>query len=286
MTGLDVHSTIDGFRADLDGHRAAGRSIGFVPTMGYLHAGHMSLVERARAENDVVAASIFVNPLQFSPDEDLKDYPRDLERDTRLCREAGVDLLLVPAVEEMYPDAAATTVTVSGVSEVLEGVSRPDHFAGVATVVAKLFSIAGCCSAYFGEKDYQQLAVIRRMTADLSLPVRVVGCETVREPDGLALSSRNVYLSKEERAQATVLRRALDAGIASIEEGETDAATVESSMAAVVAGASLATLDYVAAVPADTLVAEGALSGEVRLLIAVRFGSTRLIDNAGCMADG
>ena len=286
MTELVTHLTIESFRAELDGHRASGRSVGFVATMGYLHEGHRSLMARARAENDIVAASIFVNPLQFAPGEDLRDYPRDLDRDTRLCREAGVDVLFAPSVDEMYPNGAATMVTVGGVSEALEGASRPAHFAGVATVVAKLFSIIGPCSAYFGEKDFQQLAVIRRMTADLSLPVRVVGCETVREPDGLALSSRNVYLSAHERAQATVLRRALDAGIAVVEEGETHAATVEAAMAAVIAEADLAELDYVAAVPADTLVATGPLSGDVRLLVAVRFGPTRLIDNAGCFAEG
>lgn len=284
MIEIVTHTTIEAVRTHLDRVRAGGASIGFVPTMGFLHAGHRSLMTRARAENDVVVVSIFVNPLQFAPTEDLDDYPRDLHRDETLCAEAGVDVLFVPSVGEMYPQPVVTTVSVAGVSEPLEGVSRPTHFAGVATVVAKLFSIIGPCAAYFGEKDYQQLVVIRRMTADLSMPVRVVGCEIVREPDGLALSSRNVYLSADERAEATVLKRALDTGVELVEGGETDPAVVEAAMAEVIATASHASLDYVAAVPAASLVASGPLRGEVRLLVAARFGSARLIDNAGCRA--
>ena len=200
MTGeIVTHSTIAGIRRHLAESRALGSSIGFVPTMGFLHAGHRSLMTRARSENDVVVTSIFVNPLQFAPAEDLADYPRDLARDTRLCVEAGVDVLFIPSVEEMYPVPMATAVTVAALSEPLEGRSRPSHLAGVATVVAKLFSIIGPCSAYFGEKDYQQLVVIERLAGDLSIPVRVVGCETVREADGLAMSSRNIYLSDEDR---------------------------------------------------------------------------------------
>ena len=283
MTGeIVVHSTIEGIRHRLADDRARGSSVGFVPTMGFLHAGHRSLMARARSENDVVVTSIFVNPLQFAPVEDLADYPRDLKRDTRLCVEAGVDVLFVPSVEEMYPDPVATSVTVAELSEVLEGTSRPTHFAGVATVVAKLFSIIGPCSAYFGEKDYQQLLVIRRLAADLSMPIRVVGCEIVREADGLAMSSRNIYLSADDRADAAVLRRALDAGVASVEAGGSDPTEVEAVMAGVIAESERAVIDYVAAVSATTLTTERPLAGDVRLLVAVRFDSTRLIDNAGC----
>ena len=274
-----ILTTIAEVRAALDGHRAAGRSVGFVPTMGYLHAGHRSLMEASVAANDVTIVSIFVNPLQFAAGEDLESYPRDLDRDTEVCASAGVDLIFAPAVEEMYPRPMATVVEVPAVAAPLEGASRPEHFAGVATVVAKLFAIAGECRAYFGEKDWQQVAVVTRMAADLSLPVEVVPCPTLREDDGLAMSSRNVYLTAEERAQAPVLRRALDAGLALVAAGETDPAAIESAMAEVVALAPLGTLDYVAAVQADTLVADGPLHGEVRLLLAVRFGKARLIDN-------
>ena len=257
MTGeIVTHSTIAGIRRHLAESRALGSSIGFVPTMGFLHAGHRSLMTRARSENDVVVTSIFVNPLQFAPAEDLADYPRDLARDTRLCVEAGVDVLFIPSVEEMYPVPMATAVTVAALSEPLEGRSRPSHLAGVATVVAKLFSIIGPCSAYFGEKDYQQLVVIERLAGDLSIPVRVVGCETVSEADGLAMSSRNIYLSDE------------------------------AAMTDVIAESDRAAIDYVAAVSATTLTTDGGLVGDVRLLVAVRFGSARLIDNAGCRAGG
>lgn len=275
-------NTIAELRERLDHEREEGRIVGFVPTMGYLHEGHASLVEAAAGADDLVVVSIFVNPLQFAPHEDLGAYPRDLDRDAAICETAGADLVFAPSDTEMYPRPMATNVIVDGVSSPLEGVSRPTHLAGVATVVAKLFSIVGPCSAYFGAKDWQQVMVVTRMAADLSLPVEVVACPTVREPDGLALSSRNVYLTPEERPQATVLRRALDAGIAAVEAGETDPAVVEAAMAAVVATASLAQLDYVAAVPADTLVADGPLRGDVRLLVAVRFGRARLIDNDGC----
>ena len=189
---MQTVTTIAELRRHLDASRAVGRTVGLVPTMGYLHAGHESLMVRASAECDDVVATIFVNPLQFAPDEDLDAYPRDLEGDTALATRAGVDWLFVPSVEEMYPRPVATTVSVAGVSAAMEGASRPTHFDGVATVVAKLFNIVGPCHAYFGEKDFQQLAVIRRMVSDLSAPVVVVGCPTLREDDGLAKSSRNV----------------------------------------------------------------------------------------------
>ncbi len=274
--------TISGLRLRLAEARSARRSVGFVPTMGFLHAGHCSLVERARAENDLVVVSIFVNSLQFNQDEDFDDYPRDLDRDLEMCETAGADIVFVPEEREMYPEPAATTVRPGTLADMLCGASRSGHFDGVATVVAKLFAVMGPCSAYFGEKDFQQLAIVRQMVRDLSLPVRVVGCTTVREPDGLALSSRNVYLSEAERSQAPVLRRALEAGAALVKAGETDPAAVEAEMVAVIATAPRAEVDYAAAVQASTLAAEGPLHGDVRLLVAVRFGEARLIDNIGC----
>ncbi len=276
--------TVRGLRTRLDEARSRGRRVGLVPTMGFLHAGHRSLIEHARSENDLVVVSIFVNPLQFNPGEDFDDYPRDLDRDLAMCAQAGADVVFAPGQLEMYPEPVATTVSLGALAGVLCGASRPGHFDGVATVVAKLFSIVGECSAYFGEKDFQQLTIVSRMAKDLSLPVRVVGCPTVREPDGLALSSRNAYLSEAERAQAPVLRRALEAGAALVEAGET-AAAVEARMAAVIDGASLARIDYAAAVSPDTLTrSQQRLQGDVRLLVAVRFGRARLIDNLGCRA--
>jgi pantoate--beta-alanine ligase len=274
-------ATIVELRRVLDGHRAAGRSVGFVPTMGYLHIGHASLMRAARADNDVVVASIFVNPLQFGAGEDLDAYPRDLPGDTALAERSGVDVLFVPSAREMYPDAIRTTVSVRGVSQGFEGRARPTHFDGVATVVAKLFAIVGPCRAYFGEKDAQQLAVVRRMVHDLSVPVEVVGCPTVREDDGLAMSSRNAYLTREERAAAPVLHRALQTGVRAVEAGERDPHVVQAAMERVVAGEPLAQLDYVGVVDAASFEVPDLLTGSLRFLIAARFGKARLIDNVG-----
>jgi pantoate--beta-alanine ligase len=271
-------------RAELGAARAGGRAVGFVPTMGYLHDGHASLMRAARAETDVVVASIFVNPLQFGAGEDLDAYPRDLERDTALAEAAGVDLLFVPPAEEMYPQPVLTTVTVAEVSAPFEGASRPTHFAGVATVVAKLLSIVGACRAYLGEKDYQQLAVVRRMVADLSMPVEVVGCPTVREPDGLAMSSRNAYLDAQERAAAPVVHRALLAGRDLVLAGERDPAEVRRAMAAVVEAEPLARLDYAEVAEAGSLAVPVEVAGPLRLLAAVHLGPARLIDNMGVTA--
>jgi pantoate--beta-alanine ligase len=268
-------------RGLLDGERGSGRTVGFVPTMGYLHDGHASLMARARSDDDVVVASIFVNPLQFGPSEDLAAYPRDLGRDLDLAARMGVDVVFVPEVDEMYPGPVVTTVSVAGVSAGFEGASRPTHFAGVATVVAKLFNIVGPCRAYFGEKDFQQLAVIRRMVRDLSMPVDVVGCPTVREADGLAMSSRNTYLSTDERAAAPVVHRALQAGAAAILAGGRDPSAVRELMAAVVDAEPLARLDYVAVVDADSFAVPDLLTGNLRLLAAVGLGRARLIDNVG-----
>jgi pantoate--beta-alanine ligase len=277
-----VHETIASFRAAL---APAAGAVGFVPTMGYLHAGHRSLLDAARADqrNRVVAASIFVNPLQFAPTEDLDAYPRDLERDLAMCEAAGVDHVLHPGVEEMYPTGTPTltTVSVGRISEPMEGASRPTHFAGVATVVAKLFAIVGPCRAYFGEKDWQQLAVVRRMAADLSFPVEVMGCPIVREDDGLALSSRNVYLSDDERAAAPALHAALVVGVASVLAGETDPAAVRATMAAVLEPVAEAEVDYLEVVDAASLERVDPLAGELRVLGAARFGRARLLDNVG-----
>ena len=281
---MQLHETSEGFRKALDAERAAGRVVGLVPTMGYLHDGHASLMRRAASECDVVAATIFVNPLQFAADEDLSTYPRDLEGDTRLAAAAGVDHLFAPGEAEMYPsgrDGVLTNVHVGGPSEGLEGASRPTHFDGVATVVAKLFSIVGPCKAYFGEKDFQQLAVVRRMAADLSLPVEVIGCPTVRDADGLALSSRNAYLEPDERRAAPTLHRALAAGADCVRSGETNPDAVIDVMASTITAQPRFDLDYVAVVDPTTFATPARLAGELRLLAAAHLGKARLIDNLG-----
>jgi pantoate--beta-alanine ligase len=280
-------TTIADLRTRLDAARAAGRLVGFVPTMGYLHAGHASLMAAARVEADLVVASIFVNPLQFGAGEDLDAYPRDLGADTALAEAEGVDLLFVPALAEMYPDGPVlTTVSVAEVSASLEGESRPTHFAGVATVVAKLFAIVGPCRAYFGEKDFQQVAVVRRMVRDLSIPVEVVACPTTREPDGLAMSSRNAYLTPEERAAAPIVHAALLVGRLAIDAGERDPARVRELMADLIGAEPRAELDYAEVVDAGTLRVVDPLAGELRLLAAVRFGKARLIDNLAARVAG
>ncbi len=281
-SGIETVGTITELRRRLEAERATGRTVGFVPTMGYLHDGHASLMRAAAAENDVVVSSIFVNPLQFAADEDLDDYPRDIERDTALAEANGVRLLFVPSVTEMYPRGPVdTVVAVPELARRWEGATRPTHFDGVATVVSKLFNISGACRAYFGEKDYQQLQIIRRMVDDLSIPVEVKGCPIVREADGVAMSSRNSYLTPEQRAAAPVLRRALDAGVAAVADGQADPTAVIRTMADVVAAEPLAALDYAAVVDPATLAAPATIDGEVRLLIAAQIGRPRLIDNAG-----
>src|SRR2546421_2223072 len=205
-----------------DAARRAGETVGLVPTMGYFHEGHRSLMRAARGSHDLVVTTIFVNPLQFGANEDLAGYPRDLAADTAAAETEGVDVLFVPSVAEMYPEPTVTTVHVAGLTEGLCGAARPTHFDGVTTVVAKLFSIVGPCTAYFGRKDFQQLAVVRRMAADLDLPVRVVGCPLVREPDGVAMSSRNPYLSTDERRRATGIFASLSAAATAVEAGERD----------------------------------------------------------------
>jgi len=271
--------------AAVDGARRHGGTVGLVPTMGYLHEGHQSLVARSAGENDLTVVSIFVNPLQFAEGEDYGTYPRDLDRDRELCAAAGAGLVFAPSTEEMYPQAPITSVAVEGLNAILEGEFRPTHFDGVTTVVAKLFSMLGPGRAYFGEKDYQQLAIIRRMAADLSLPVEVVGCPTFRESDGLAMSSRNVYLSSDERPAATVLWRGLQAGRDAVVGGSRNPDEVEAVMAAVLAAESKAAPEYAAVVDAASLGRPVVLEGELRLLVAARIGRARLIDNIGVDLD-
>lgn len=276
-----VH-TIAELRTALDAERAAGRSVGFAPTMGALHHGHESLMVAASTMCEVGVASIFVNPLQFAPDEDLDSYPRMLDEDAAKAEDAGIEYLFVPSVREMYPEENWTTVSLRVVTEPWEGDSRPTHFAGVATVVSKLFNIVGPCTAFFGQKDFQQLAMLRRMATDLNFPVAVKGLPTVREQDGLAMSSRNLRLTPEHRAQAPTVQTALRAGVEAIEAGERDPAAVEATIRAIIATApAAATPDYIAVVDAASLRTPKVLEGEIRLLTAVKFGDVRLIDNVG-----
>ena len=281
MSGPLVVTTVRDLQEVLGRIRHDGGTVGFVPTMGYLHDGHVSLVARAAADCDLTVVSVFVNPLQFAPDEDLASYPRDFTRDLERCARGGAEVVFHPSVDEMYPQPMATTVLLDALSRNFEGASRPTHFAGVATVVAKLFGAVGPCRAYFGEKDFQQLTIVRRMAVDLSMPVEVIGCPTVRESDGLARSSRNVYLTPDERTAATVLYRALAAGRDLVLAGETDPERVESAMADIVGAEQLATLDYAVAVDATDLERLHPLAGEVRLLVAAKVGRPRLLDNVG-----
>lgn len=278
---MQVIRQVAQFRDVLVGERSAGRAVGLVPTMGSLHDGHASLIRRAAVECDAVAVTVFVNPLQFGPSEDFDAYPRDLETDVDAAERAGATLVFAPTVEEMFPAQRCTSVHVAGLGEVLEGASRPGHFDGVATVVAKLFALAGRSRAYFGEKDYQQLLVVRRMVNDMSFPVELVACPTVRDINGVAWSSRNRYLGPDERAAAAVLYRALRAGAASVLAGELDPAEVRSLVGAIVEAEPLVALDYAAVVDSATLVEPEKLHGELRLLVAARVGGTRLVDNVG-----
>ena len=279
---MKIIHTISELRSALDAERGAGRRVGFVPTMGALHGGHEQLIATAVEASDSVVVSVYVNPLQFAPDEDLATYPRMVDADAEAAERSGAAFLFVPANAEMYPEENWTTVSLRVVTEPWEGESRPTHFAGVATVVTKLFNIVGECSAFFGEKDFQQLAMLRRMATDLNMAVDVIGVPTVREDSGLAMSSRNLRLTDDHRAQAPVVQRALQAGAAAIEAGERDPSVVEGVIREVVATAPDAeTPDYVAVVDAASLLTPDTLDGEVRLLTAVRFGDVRLIDNIG-----
>ena len=259
--------------------RHAGRRLGFVPTMGALHEGHLSLVRAARASADLVAASIFVNPTQFGPAEDLAKYPRSLERDRELLEREGVELLFAPSVEEMYPAGAVTWVTVGGLSDKLDGRSRPGHFRGVTTVVAKLFHIVEPDAAFFGQKDAAQVAIIRRMVSDLNLPVEIVVCPIVREPDGLAMSSRNAYLDPEQRQRALVLGRSLKRVEMLVDAGERNAEKLVAAGCQEFEREKSVRLDYFAIVDADTLEPVNDVSGGALVAVAAYVGPTRLIDN-------
>ena len=260
--------------------RAHPGSLGLTPTMGYLHEGHLALARRSLAENEVSAASIFVNPAQFGPTEDFERYPRDEENDLRLLREIGVDVVYLPSVETVYPEGYQTYVTVEGLAQGLEGASRPVHFRGVATVVTKLLNTVRPDRAYFGKKDAQQLRVIQRLARDLDLPVEIVGCETVREADGLALSSRNAYLTPEQRAAAAVLSRALGAAAAMFADGVRSAESLRAGVRATVGAEPLAEIEYVSVADSETLAEiEVEVEGAALLSLAARFGAVRLIDN-------
>jgi len=259
--------------------RGKGLRIGLVPTMGALHEGHASLIRAARAECGYVAVSLFVNPTQFGPGEDLARYPRPIENDLAVCRREGADLVFAPAAAEMYPEGFATTVRIAGLSEKMCGAFRPGHFDGVCTVVAKLLAIVQPDAAYFGEKDAQQLAIVRRMAADLNLPLEIRGCPLVREPDGLAMSSRNAYLSPEERQQALAISAALADTRKAIESGERDAAAVADMLRRRLQAARGVELQYVAVVDPDTLADLDRIGGQALVAVAAKVGATRLIDN-------
>jgi pantoate--beta-alanine ligase len=274
--------TVAELREALAPERRAGRSIGLVPTMGYFHDGHLSLIRRARADNDVLVVSLFVNPAQFGPGEDLEAYPRDEERDAALAEAEGVDLLFAPAVEEVYPDGFDTTVTVSGLTETLEGDEAQrgaEHFAGVTTIVTKLFNMVCPDRAYFGQKDAQQALVIRKLVRDLDIPVRIEVCPTIRDEDGLALSSRNAYLSAEERERALALSRALRAAEAAVDGGTRDAAAVVAAAREELDRAGVRP-DYLQLRSAKDLSAVERVNGSTLLAVAARVGRARLIDNA------
>jgi pantoate--beta-alanine ligase len=270
--------TVEELRAALLPQRREGRTIGLVPTMGAFHAGHVSLMEQARSQTDVVVVSLFVNPTQFGPHEDLAAYPRDEARDAAMAEQAGVDVLFAPPVEEVYPHGFQTAVTVGALAEPLEGAQRPGHFDGVATVVVKLLNMVGPDVAFFGQKDAQQALVVRRVVRDLDVPTRIDVCPTVREPDGLAMSSRNAYLAPAERERAVALRRALDAAEQAVAAGERDAATVGAAALAAMAPYEVEP-EYLALVSSDTLQPVDQIDGEILVALAARVGRARLIDN-------
>lgn len=275
---MKIVSTVEEVRSQVKEWRKEGCTVGFVPTMGYLHEGHMSLIDAA-GENDKVVVSVFVNPMQFGPNEDLASYPRDLEHDAKLCEEHGVDLIFHPTPEEMYGDNFYTYVDMNTLTQELCGLSRPVHFRGVCTVVAKLFNIVTPDKAYFGQKDAQQLAIIKRMVKDLNIPLTIVGCPIIREEDGLAKSSRNTYLSPEERKAALVLSRSIFLGKELVENGECDCTKIIAAMTAEIEKEPLAKIDYVKIVDLGTMQQVEKIGGGILTAIAVYIGKTRLIDN-------
>ena len=276
---MQIATTINEVRTQVKAWKKEGLSVGFVPTMGYLHEGHGSLISRARKENDKVVVSIFVNPMQFGPGEDLESYPRDLDKDSAYCESLGADMIFHPEPEEMYTDGFCSYVDMSVLTEELCGLSRPVHFRGVCTVVNKLFNIVQPDRAYFGQKDAQQLAIIKRMVQDLNMDLEIIGCPIVREEDGLAKSSRNTYLSAEERQAALVLSRAVKLGQKLVANGETDAKKIVSEMSALIEKEPLARIDYVKAVDGLTMQQIDTVKAPMLVALAVYIGKTRLIDN-------
>lgn len=276
---MNIVKTISEVRNEVKNWRKQGLSVGLVPTMGYLHEGHKSLIERACKENDKVVVSVFVNPTQFGPGEDLATYPRDIQRDAALCEDAGAALIFNPEPEEMYFDDFHTYVTMESLSDELCGKTRPIHFRGVCTVVSKLFHIVAPDRAYFGQKDAQQLAIIKRMVRDLNFDIEIVGCPIVREADGLAKSSRNTYLNPEERKAALVLSRAVRLGQELIQNGERNADVIVDKMKQLIEEEPLAKIDYVQAVDAISIQPVAEIKGTVLVAMAVYIGKTRLIDN-------
>jgi pantoate--beta-alanine ligase len=280
IDSMEITKSKAALRTILGKSRSAGKSIGFVPTMGFLHAGHLSLMRRARQENDLVVVSIFVNPTQFSPNEDLAGYPRDAEHDTELMLSENVDIAFFPPAEEIYPSGFTTYVAVEGpMTSVLCARSRPTHFRGVTTVVAKLFHLVTPDKAYFGQKDAQQVVVIQQMVRDLDFDLQVVVCPIMREADGLAMSSRNTYLSPRQRADAVVLFQSLAEAQQLIAGGERSASVVARSIGTRIGSVPDAVIDYISVVDAETLADMEALEGEILIALAVKFGKTRLIDN-------
>ncbi len=276
---MEIYGEIDKVRKQVKAWKTAGLSIGFVPTMGYLHEGHKSLIDAARKENDRVVVSIFVNPMQFGPKEDLATYPRDLKKDAALCEQAGVDLIFHPQPEEMYAPDFCSYVDMDGLTKELCGKSRPGHFRGVQTVVLKLFHIVAPDRAYFGQKDAQQLAVVKRMVRDLNVDVEIIGCPIVREPDGLAKSSRNTYLNDAQRQAALVLNRSLKAAEALAQAGEKRTDVLRQAIIQEIEKEPLAVVDYVEIVDFDTITPVDKIEGSILAAIAVYIGKTRLIDN-------
>ena len=276
---MRIETTVNAVKEQVKAWKAEGLSIGFVPTMGYLHEGHGSLIKAARAGNDKVVVSIFVNPMQFGPKEDLASYPRDLEKDSALCESLGADLIFHPEPSEMYHDNFSSYVEMTGLTEELCGLSRAGHFRGVCTVVNKLFNIVQPDRAYFGQKDAQQLAIIKHMVEDLNMNLEIIGCPIIREEDGLAKSSRNTYLSAEERKAALVLSRSINLGRKMVEDGETDTAVIIKAMTDLINEEPMARIDYVKAVDGLTISQIDKVQKPMLVAIAVYIGTTRLIDN-------
>jgi len=277
---MKIVTTVAEVREIVKGWRAAGETVGLVPTMGFLHAGHQSLIAASVKNNDRTVVSVFVNPTQFGPNEDLESYPRDLNRDAELCESTGADLIFHPEPAEMYPEGFVSFVDMNGLTNHLCGLSRPVHFRGVCTVVSKLFNIVQPDHAYFGQKDAQQLAVVKRMVKDLNMPLEIVGCPIVREEDGLAMSSRNTYMNAEERQAALILSRSIRLGEQMVKDGERDAAVIKAAMVELIESEPMAEIDYVELVDNLTMESLDTLKGDILCAIAVKINNkVRLIDN-------